>query len=50
MTDLRIVLIQAFFVSSYRVNVTSFVPGQRSKVTELKIEQYPSLVKLVEGF
>ena len=41
------------FLSSYRVNVTSCnfcarakVPGHR----ELKIEQNPSLVKLVEGF
>ena len=42
-----------FLLSSYRVNVTSCnlcakakVPGHR----ELKIEQNPSLVKLVEGF
>ena len=30
--------------------VATFAPGQRSKVRELKIEENPSLVKLVERF
>ena len=42
-----------FLLSSYRVNVVSCNLCARAKVKgrrELKIEQNPSLVKLIEGF
>ena len=42
-----------FFLSSYRVNITSCKLCARANIkghSELKIEQTPALVKLVEGF
>ena len=53
MSDVPLVHLTDFFLSSYRVNVTSSNHCERAKVPghiELKIGQNPSLVKLVEGF
>ena len=51
--DLRILLWFGHFLSSYRVNIASCNLCARAKVPghrQLKIEQNPSLVKLVKGF